>query len=160
MGVVTRASDHALWNSVVETLRSTVLPHVDEPHAALQTRRLIGLAMYARDRGADPTDARAAAVTELIGDGDPTAVLLDRADPRRALLQALLVEHLDADLASERVLLEHFGEQSAPAAGLDDASHDRTPGWSGGWSDEGTGGSGNGSGNGSGSGTVGSGDDA
>ena len=42
-----RPSDRALWTAVIETLRSAVLPHVDEPFAALQTERLIGLATYA-----------------------------------------------------------------------------------------------------------------
>jgi len=97
-----------LWSAVIETLRSAVLPHVDEPFAALQTQRLIGLATYARDRGADPTDHRNDEIRALIGDDDVTAVLLDPHDARGDRLRALLVSHLDADIADEAVLLEHF----------------------------------------------------
>lgn len=93
---------------MIETLRTTVLPHVDEPFAALQAERLIGLAMYARDRRADPTDARQAEIAELIGEADVAAVLLDPSDPRAPALRSLLVQHLDADIADEAVLLEHF----------------------------------------------------
>jgi hypothetical protein len=100
---------------VIETLRSAVLPHVDEPFAALQTQRLIGLAAYARDRADDPTDHRDAAVRALIGDDDVTAVLLDQDDPRGDRLRAVLVQHLDADIADEAVLLEHFHPEPGPA---------------------------------------------
>ena len=93
---------------MIETLRSGVLPHVTDPFAALQAHRLIGLATYARDRGADPYDHRRAAVRALIGDDDVTAVLLDESDPRADRLRALLSDHLDADIAAEAVLLEHF----------------------------------------------------
>jgi hypothetical protein len=119
---VNRPSERALWNSVIETLRDTVLAHVDEPYAALQTRRLIGLAMYARDRGVDPSATRAAAIAALIDDGDPATVLLDPNDARRVALRQLLMTHLDEDLASEQVLLDHFSEPSAPpTSGLDDS---------------------------------------
>ncbi len=107
---MTRPSDPALWHAVVETLRDDILPHVSDAHAALQTQRLIGLAMYARDRGDDPRTHRDHAIEALLGDDDPTAVLADAADPRRTRLQALLVAHLDADLAIEHVLLTHFGD--------------------------------------------------
>lgn len=103
-----RPSERALWTAVIETLRSGVLPYVDDPFAALQTRRLIGLAAYARDRADDPTAHRAAAIRALIGDDDVTAVLLDASDPRGDRLRAVLSEHLDADIADEAVLLEHF----------------------------------------------------
>jgi hypothetical protein len=103
-----RPSDDALWTAVIETLRTAVLPHVGEPFAVLQTQRLIGLASYARDRGDDPSEHRRAAIAALIGDDDVTAVLLDPNDLRGDRLRALLVHHLDADLASEAVLLEHF----------------------------------------------------
>ena len=93
---------------MIETLRAAVLPHVDEPFAVLQTQRLIGLAAYARDRGDDPSEHRRTAITALIGDDDVTSVLLDPNDPRGDRVRALLVHHLDADLASEAVLLEHF----------------------------------------------------
>lgn len=123
-----RPSDRALWTSVIETLRESVLAHVAEPYAALQTRRLIGLATYARDRGADPSSGRTSAITELIGTDDPTAVLVDVDDPRRVALQHLLMDHLDSDLSSERVLLDHFDERPElgtavpPTSGIDDHS--------------------------------------
>jgi hypothetical protein len=105
---VDRPSERALWTAVIETLRSGVLPYVGDPFAALQTRRLIGLAAYARDRADDPSAHRAAAIRALIGDDDVTAVLLDGSDPRGERLRAVLSEHLDADIADEAVLLEHF----------------------------------------------------
>ena len=107
---MTRPSDRALWHAVVETLRDGVLPHVTDEHAALQTQRLIGLAMYARDRGDDPQPHRDHAIEALIGSDDAATVLADAADPRRPRLQSLLVSHLDADLAVEHVLLAHFGD--------------------------------------------------
>ena len=116
---MTRPSDRALWHAVVETLRDGVLPHVTDPHAALQTERLIGLAMYARDRGDDPQAHRDHAIEALIGDDDPATVLADVDDPRRARLQALLVAHLDADLATEHVLLTHFGDPGVLDAGTE-----------------------------------------
>jgi hypothetical protein len=107
---MTRPSDRALWHAVVETLRDDVLSHVTDAHAASQTQRLIGLAMYARDRGDDPQPHRDHAIEALIGSDDPATVLADAADPRRPRLQSLLVSHLDADLAVEHVLLTHFGD--------------------------------------------------
>jgi hypothetical protein len=111
---VDRPSEHALWTAVIETLRSSVLPHVDDAFAALQTQRLIGLAIYARDRGADPSEHRRAAIHALIGDDDPTTVLLDTSDPRAERLRATLSAHLDADIADEAVLLEHFAPDPRP----------------------------------------------
>lgn len=93
---------------MIETLRSTIVPHLDEPFALLQTQRLIGLATYARDRGGDPAGHRQDAIRALIGDDDVTAVLLDPNDARGDRLRAVLVSHLDADIADEAVLLEHF----------------------------------------------------
>jgi hypothetical protein len=107
---MSRPSDRALWHAVVETLREGVLPHVTDEHAALQTQRLIGLALYARDRGDDPQPHRDHAIEALIGGDDPAVVLADATDPRRPRLHALLVTHLDADLAAEQVLLTHFGD--------------------------------------------------
>ncbi|MET0662031.1 MAG: hypothetical protein ABWZ42_02765 [Ilumatobacteraceae bacterium] len=101
-------------------MRDDVLPHVADEHAASQTKRLIGLAMYARDRGDDPQPHRDHAIEALIGSDDPAAVLADAADPRRARLQSLLVTHLDADLTNEHVLLTHFGDPGVlPAAETD-----------------------------------------
>ena len=80
---MTRPSERALWHAVVETLRDGVLPHVTDDHATLQAQRLIGLAMYARDRGDDPQPHRDHAIEALIGDDDPAAVLADPTDPRR-----------------------------------------------------------------------------
>ncbi len=106
----TRPSERALWHAVVETLRDAVLAHVADPYAVLQTERLIGMATYARDRGDDPTPHRDHAIEALIGADDPVAVLADPADPRRERLRALLVAHLGDDMATERVLLQHFGD--------------------------------------------------
>ena len=110
MTPATRPSERALWHAVVETLRDAVLPHVADPYAVLQTERLIGMATYARDRGIDPLPHRQHAIEAVIGDDDPATVLTDASDPRGERLRALLVAHLDHDLATERVLLEHFGD--------------------------------------------------
>ncbi len=121
---MTRPSDRALWHAVVETLRDGVLPHVADGHAALQTQRLIGLAMYARDRGDDPQPHRDHAIEALIGGDDPAVVLADVADPRRLRLQALLTTYLDADLAAEHVLLTHFGDPAVLDEAESRAAHD------------------------------------
>lgn len=105
-----RPSERALWQAVATTLREAVLPHVGDSYAALQAERLIGLALYARDRGDDPEAHRRHAIEALIGDDDPATVLTDPTDARRSRLQQLLVAHLDDDLRAERVLLEHFGD--------------------------------------------------
>jgi hypothetical protein len=118
---MSRPSERALWHAVVETLRDSVLPHVADDHAAMQTQRLIGLATYARDRGDDPQPHRDHAIEALIGADDPTAVLADPTDPRRPRLQSLLVAHLDADLAAEHVLLTHFGDPTILPTPDDDA---------------------------------------
>jgi len=123
----TRPSDRALWHAVVETLRNDVLSHVTDAHAASQTQRLIGLAMYARDRGDDPQPHRDHAIEALIGSDDPAVVLADATDPRRSRLQSLLVTHLDADLTNEHVLLTHFGDPAVLPAGPGPRADDGVP---------------------------------
>ena len=46
-----------MWTSVVATLREVVLPGLDDPHRRQVAIHLMGVAAYARDRGADPNPA-------------------------------------------------------------------------------------------------------
>jgi len=73
-GEIGRPSDAAMWTSMVATLREVVLPGLDDPHRRQVAIQLMGVAAYARDRGADPTAARAsevaAALDGLVRDGN------------------------------------------------------------------------------------------
>jgi hypothetical protein len=110
-----RPNDNALWASVAETLRHTVLPNLTDPHARNVTIHLIGLAVYARQRGDDVTDERSAELAVALGASGGQDVLRSctavLADPEHLAYQAVrnvLVRHLDDDLAAEAVLLEAF----------------------------------------------------
>ena len=72
-----RPSDSAMWTSMVATLREVVLPGLDDPHRRQVAIHLMGVAAYARDRGANPNPARAselaAALDGLVRDGSALA---------------------------------------------------------------------------------------
>lgn len=128
-----RASDAALWASVVETLRGVVLPGMDDGHARLATTQLVGLAEHARTRGPDPEPERqeelAAALAALTGNplvpADPGSVLSraagalaaaagrydEAATAVRATLRPVLIDHLDDDLAAGEMLGAAFRGQ-------------------------------------------------
>ena len=137
--VVGWPTERALWASTAETLRDVVLPGVDDPHHRQVVIHMIGLATYARDRGADPTPVRvtevAAILDALAGDGntavgarwsggardadtvmrvasDVLADAVESGEPdaiaAKQALRACLIRHLDADLATEQVLLDAF----------------------------------------------------
>ena len=65
-GEIGRPSDAAMWTSMVATLREVDLPGLDDPHRRQVAIQLMGVAAYARDRGADPTPARVAEVATAL----------------------------------------------------------------------------------------------
>jgi hypothetical protein len=77
VGEIGRPSDAAMWTSVVATLREVVLPGLDDPHRRQVAIHMMGVAAYARDRGADPNPARASelalALDGLVRDGNELA---------------------------------------------------------------------------------------
>ena len=110
-----RPSDGALWASVADTLRSTVLPTLTDPHARQATIELIGLAIYAGRRGTDPTARRLDELASALGAAagqdvlrSCIAVLADPYHRANGLIREILERHLDEDLETEAVLLEAF----------------------------------------------------
>ncbi len=106
-------SDAALWTSVRETLRTAILPALDDPWARSAAIQLVGLADFARSRPPDPTAERAAELAGLLG-VEPDAAweaasreLVERG-PKAAEVRAALVRHLDDDLAAHAVLIPAF----------------------------------------------------
>lgn len=115
-----RPSDTALWASMAQTLRNTVLPEVADPYARDVTIQLIGLALYAAKRGIDPTrrrqDELAAALGGAAGQDVPRSCMAVLADPYHQahyVIREILERHLDEDLESEEVLLKAFRGQVA-----------------------------------------------
>ncbi len=113
-----RPSDAALWASMAETLRDTVLPNLTDPYARNATIQLIGLAAYARHRGTDPTRRRLEELAAVLGPAAGQDVLRSciavLADPYHRMhtpIREILERHLDDDLESEAVLLEAFRGQ-------------------------------------------------
>ena len=113
-----RPSDAALWASVAETLRDTVLPNVTDPYVRSTTIHLIALATYAISRGNDPSSRRLDELAAAIGPAAGPDVLRScvevLADPHHrahGLIREILERHLDDDLQSETVLLEAFRGQ-------------------------------------------------
>ena len=70
-GEVGRPSDGAMWTSMVATLREVVLPGLDDPHRRQVAIHLMGVAAYARDRGANPNPARASELAAALDVLDP-----------------------------------------------------------------------------------------
>ena len=133
-----RATDAALWRSVASTLRTVVLPDVQDPFARNAVIQLIGLAHYALGRGddssADRVEAIAAALDSLVVNplvsgywpvpgsrssamvmGVASTVLAEAvgrhdtdSDAIRAALRPLLIADLDEDLVGTAVLLDAF----------------------------------------------------
>jgi len=110
-----RPSNEAMWASVLETLRDTVLPHVSDPHARSATIQLIGLAAYAGRRGADPTRRRIEELSAALGAAagqdvlrSCMAVLSDPYHRAHSTVREILERHLDEDLAIESAMLDAF----------------------------------------------------
>jgi hypothetical protein len=92
-----------------------LLPNVTDPFVRETTIQLIGLAIYARDRGDDESDQRLVELALALGPAGGqdvlrscTAVLSDPEHQAYGAVRQILVRHLDEDLASEAVLLEAF----------------------------------------------------
>jgi len=128
-----RPSDHALWASVVATLRDVVLPELGDGFARQSALQLIGVAIYARDRGPDPSHHHEQELSDALDALDEVSITLDLApdgpDPwvRAASLLAaasgredeaavevastlrtVLVGQLDRELAAHQVLVDAF----------------------------------------------------
>ena len=108
-----RPSDEAIWASVANTLRTTVLPQVSDPQARSATIHLIGLATYASRRGPDPDSDRLTELTAALGGAGGQDVLRScfvvLADPDHAAYDAVrdtFRRHLEQDLATEAALLQ------------------------------------------------------
>ena len=115
-----RPSDAALWASMAETLRNTVLPNLTDPHARNAAIQLIGLAVYARKRGPDPTRRRQEELSAALGAAagqDVTrsciAVLADPYHRAHSTIREILERHLEEDLENEAALLKAFRGQVA-----------------------------------------------
>lgn len=133
-----RPTDAALWQSVAATLRTVVLPDVQDPFARNAVVQLIGLAHYALGRGGDPSadrvEAIAVAMDSLVANplvsgcwpvpgsrsaatvmGVASTVLAEavgrhdaNSDAIRAALRPLLIADLDKDLVGTAMLLNAF----------------------------------------------------
>jgi hypothetical protein len=115
-----RPSDTALWASMAETLRNTVLPNITDPHARNATIQLIGLAVYAGKRGSDPTRRRHEELSAALGQAagqdvlrSCIAVLADPYHRAHSTIREILERHLEEDLESETALLKAFRGQVA-----------------------------------------------
>jgi hypothetical protein len=136
-----RLTDAELWRSVEETVRRVLLPAIAEGQEWAQAVavQLAGLARYAAGRPSDTVAARvdelagtldALAVNEIVaavwaGDRSPPAVMAAAgaalaaavgrddaaADEVRAVLRAVVVRHLDDELAVTGPLVQAFRGQ-------------------------------------------------
>jgi hypothetical protein len=118
MSVSDRPSDAALWAAMADTLRATVLPNLTDPYARNVTIQMIGLAIYAGRRGADPTKRRqeelAAALEGAAGQDVLRSCIAVLADPyhrAHTLIREILERHLNEDLENEAALLTAFRGQ-------------------------------------------------
>ena len=115
-----RPSDAALWASVADTLRATVLPNLTDAYARTAAIQLIGLAVYAGKRGSDPTrrrqDELSAALGPATGQDVMRSCIVVLADPyhrAHSAIREILERHLDEDLEGEVALLKAFRGQVA-----------------------------------------------
>jgi hypothetical protein len=132
--------DDQLWRSVEATVRSVLLPAIEEEWARVIAIQLAGMAHLARSRPADPAPARAAELAATLdglaanpivavhwpaADRAPTrvfaavgSVLADAVsrqdaagDEVRAEVRAIVSRHLDDDLAVTGPLMPYFRGQ-------------------------------------------------
>ena len=117
-----RPTDRDIWESMITTLRDVVLPEVADEWAHLATVQLIGLAVYARDRQPDPTEARSRALAAVLDAhrGHPVVaahwpdLAAHRPDPTVAA-SAILVELVDRDETSDRSDPSDTSDRSDPS---------------------------------------------
>lgn len=119
-----RLSQEAILTSIVETLRTQIVPALGDAWTRASAIQLAALAQMLRDRPADPGPARAGELAALLTElGQPTTawsydgVLAAcssalagwaEADERRARLRAVLIGHLDEDLATNMPMMAAF----------------------------------------------------
>jgi hypothetical protein len=107
-----RPSDEAIWASVANTLRTTVLPQLSDPQARSSTIHLIGLATYAGRRGPDPDLNRLEELAQALGASSGQdvrrscfAVLADPHHAAHPVIREIIERHLEQDLETEAALL-------------------------------------------------------
>ena len=133
-----RPSDRDIWESMIATIRSVVLPEIRDEWARLVAIQLVGLAAYARDRQPDPSADRARQLTVVLdahGDdpvvrqhwphpsGDPhrgasailvaminrsQSTLAEGSSAARRAIRARLIADLDDDLRDAAPLMPAF----------------------------------------------------
>jgi hypothetical protein len=108
-----RPSEGAMWGSVADTLRTTVLPQITDPQARTATIQLIAMAIYAGRRGSDPERRRLDELSQALGGSagqdvlrSCTAVLADPYHRAHRKVREILESHLDDDIETEGVLLK------------------------------------------------------
>ena len=127
-----RVSDEAILSSIVETLRTQIVPALDDAWTKATAIQLAALAQLLRDRPPDPGEQRASELSELLAElGQPSATIRgesrsyaaaltacsaalaswDESDERRHRLRTVLTHHLDEDLAVNLPLLTAFRGQ-------------------------------------------------
>ena len=106
-----RPSDEAIWASVANTLRTTVLPQLSDHQARSSTIHLIGLASYAGLRGPDPDLGRLEEIAGALGGAAGQdvrrscfAVLADPDHAAHPAIREIIARHLEEDLATEAAL--------------------------------------------------------
>ncbi len=127
-----RVSDDAILCSIVETLRTQIVPALDDAWTKTTAIQLAALAEMLRDRPPDQSAPRAEELSSLLADlGQPSATVGGESwsydaslaacsaalaswgenDERRHCLRAVLTRHLDEDLAVNLPLLAAFRGQ-------------------------------------------------
>jgi len=117
-----RVTDEAVLSSIVETLRSQIVPALEDHWARAAAIQLAALAELLRDRGDDPSEGRAAEIGAALGrpvrsyrealDAVSDAFnRLEEDDQQRRELRAVLIRQLDEELAQNMPLLAAFRGQ-------------------------------------------------
>jgi hypothetical protein len=120
-----RVTDSAALASIAETLRSQIVPALEDQWTRTAAIQLAALADLLHTRPADPAEARRRQLLDLLAElGEPVGatgsyqeVLTTCAaamgtwgddDPRRTRLRSVLMTHLDEDLAINMALMPAF----------------------------------------------------
>jgi hypothetical protein len=127
-----RLSERAILASIVTTLRTQIVPTLDDPWTRGVAIQLAALAELLHDRAADPAELRREELAEVLEEcGAPVTPATDYAgvlracsdalagwdetDPRRARLRTVLKGHLSEDLETGMPLLAAFRGQMPDA---------------------------------------------